>query len=387
MDFRLPQEIELVRDTAREVVDNEIGPRASTVDREERFSRENWKRLAEIGFLGFLIPEEFGGTATPDAPNALALTVALEEINRGCAATGVAMSVQNSLIGGPIVRFGTEEQKARHLPAIAKGDCIGAYALTEPGHGSDAAGIETRAERRGDRYVLNGRKAWITNAPVAGLVIVFATVDPARRSKGITAFLVDAGTKGFRVGPKERKLGIRGAETAEIVLEDCEAPVESRLGDEGDGFRIALSTLDGGRIGIAAQAIGIAQACLDASRRYAVERTQFGKPIAEYQPIQWKIARMGVGIEASRLLARRAATLRDRGEPHTIEAAMAKLHASQVANTAATDAVQIHGGAGYCCEFPVERYFRDAKITEIYEGTSEVQHLVIGRELLKEVTP
>ena len=382
MEFTLPDEIALIRDTAHEFSSKVLGPAAKELDRDETFPHRHWDKLADLGFFGFLIPEEFGGSARPDLLNTLALTVALEELNAGCAATGVTASVQNSLVSGPIVHYGTEEQKRKYLPRLASGGCIGAYALTEPEHGSDAGALETRAIRSGDRYILNGTKAWITNGTVAGLFVVFATVDPSRRSKGISAFLVESNTPGIRVGKKERKMGIRAAESAELSFEDCEVPAENRLGDEGQGFRMALATLNGGRIGIAAQAIGIARASLDAARNYALEREQFGKPIAAFQPIRWKIADMAAGIDAARLLAWRAATLRDRNERHTKEAAMAKLYASELANKAASDAVQIHGGAGYCCDFPVERYFRDAKITEIYEGTSEIQRLVVAREVL-----
>jgi alkylation response protein AidB-like acyl-CoA dehydrogenase len=380
MDFAFDEDQRMIQQAAREFAARELAPAAQALDRAERFPRERLGRLAELGFLGLLAPARFGGTELGD----LALFLVLEELNRACAATGVAVSVHNSLVCGPLVRHGTAAQQERYLPELVRGERIGAYALTEPEHGSDAAAIETRAERRGDRYVLNGRKAWITNAPFAGLVVVFATLDPARRGKGITAFLVEPSWPGFAVGRHERKMGIRGCETAEVVLEDVEVPVDNRLGAEGEGFKLALDALNAGRIGIAAQGIGIAGAALEASRRYARERRQFGRPIAEFQAVQWKLARMALGIESARLLALRAAWRRDRGMSHTQEAAMAKLSASEVANAAATDAVQIHGGAGYCCDFPVERYFRDAKITEIYEGTSEIQHLVIARGVLEE---
>lgn len=380
MEFNLTDEEQLIRDTARDYAARHIAPRAREADRQEAMPRENLSGLAELGFLGFLVPEQYGGSALGNR----ALCLALEEINRACASTGVALSVHNSLVAGPLVKFGNEEQKERYLPEMVKGERIGAYALTEPAHGSDAVSIQSRVERRGDRYILNGRKAWITNGTFAGLVIVFATLDPALRSKGITAFLVDPASEGFTVGKKELKMGIRASETTELVFEDVEIPVENRLGEEGQGFKIAMDTLNGGRIGIAAQAIGIARACLEDSRDYALEREQFGQKIGEFQPIQWKIADMAVGIESARLLAHKAAWLRDTGQDHTRAAAMAKLRASEVANRAASDAVQIHGGAGYCMEFAVERYFRDAKITEIYEGTSEIQRVVIARDVLAE---
>ncbi len=379
MDFDLPEELLLLQKTAREFAEAELAPHAARLDREECFSREHWRKLAAMGFLGVLIPESYGGAGL----NVLGLTVILEELNRACASTGVTVSVHNSLAAGPILKHGTEAQKAKYLPRLASGEIMGAYAITEPDCGSDAVALKTRATRQGGGYVLRGRKAWITNGASAGVVLVFATLDPALRSKGITAFLVESGSRGFSVGKHEKKLGIRGSETVELVLDDVEVPAENRLGEERAGFRIAMDTLDGGRIGIAAQAIGIAQASLDASIRYARERKQFGRPLAEFQAIQWKIADMGTEIEAARLLAYRAAFLRDLGLAHSRQASMAKLFASEAANRAATEAVQIHGGAGYCMEYPVERYFRDAKVTEIYEGTSEIQRIVISRGLLE----
>ena len=379
MDFDLSEEELLIQETARQVARDFIAPAAGKIDREERFPEEHWQRLASLGFLGFLVPPEFGGTGMGN----LALILALEEINRVCASTGVALSVHNSLVNAPLVKFGTDAQKKRYLPRLASGEWIGAYALTEPGHGSDAAALETRAEKRGDHYVLNGTKCWVTNGVSAKAAITFASVDRALGKNGITAFIVEADSKGFSVGRREKKLGIRGSETVELVFENVEVPEENRLGREGEGFHIALNALDGGRIGIAAQATGIIAACLDASTRYARERQQFGKSISEFQPIRWKIANMAVDLEAARLLVRRAARLRDSGRPHTTEASTAKLFASEAANRAATQAVQIHGGAGYCKDFPVERYYRDAKVTEIYEGTSEIQRLVIARNVLR----
>ena len=379
MDHDLTEEQRLLQRTARDFADAVLKPAAARLDREERFPHEHWKPLADLGFLGLLIPEEHGGAGLGN----FALALVLEELNRACASTGVTASVQNSLVGGPIVRFGTEAQKRKYLPRLATGELVGAYAITEPGHGSDAGAIETTAVRKGDRYLLNGRKAWITSGATAGVVIVFATADRSLGSKGITAFLVEKGSRGFSAGKHEKKLGIRGSETVELVLEDVEVPAENVLGEAGKGFKLALNTLDGGRIGIAAQATGIIAASLDDSVKYARERKQFGKAIGEFQAIQWKIANMAVDLDASRLLTRRAAWLRDAGKPHTKEASVAKLFASEAANRAATQAVQIHGGAGYCKDFAVERYYRDAKITEIYEGTSEIQRLVIARNLLE----
>lgn len=379
MDFELTDEQRLVRETARDFADRVLKPAAARLDREERFPLEHWKPLAELGFFGFLIPEEYGGTGLGN----VALSLALEEINRACASTGVTVSVQNSLVGGPIVKHGTEAQKRKYLPRIASGELICAYGMTEPGHGSDAAGMETTATRRGDRYFLTGRKAWITSGASAGLLIIFATVDRSLGAKGITAFLVEKGAKGLSVGKHEKKLGIRGSETVELELDEVEVPAENVLGEAGKGFRLALNTLDGGRIGIASQAMGILAACLEESLKYARERKQFGKPIAEFQPIQWKLTNMAVDLEASRWLTWRAAWLRDLKKPHSKEASMAKLFASEAANRAATEAVQIHGGAGYLKDFPVERYYRDAKVTEIYEGTSEIQRIVIARSVLE----
>ena len=374
----LDEDLQLLQKTAREFADGVLAPAAARVDREERPAWENWKAIADMGFLGFLVPEEHGGTGLGN----LALAVVLEEINRACASTGVAVSVQNSLIAGPLVKYGTDAQKRKYLPRLVGGDLIGAYAISEPEHGSDAAALETRAEKKGAAYILDGRKAWITNGASAGLIIVFATVDRTLGAKGITAFLVDAKTPGISVGKHEKKLGIRGSETVEIVFENVEVPADAVLSSVGSGFRLAMDTLDGGRIGIAAQATGILAACLNDSVQYSKERRQFGKPIADFQPIQWKIAAMGLDLEMARLLVRQAASLRDAGVPHSRQASMAKLHASEAANRAATQAVQIHGGAGYLKDFAVERYYRDAKITEIYEGTSEIQRLVIARSLL-----
>jgi butyryl-CoA dehydrogenase len=378
MDFDLSEEHLLLQQGARDFADRVLKPAASRIDRDESFPVEHWKALTEAGFLGILIPEEHGGSGLGN----LALAVVLEELNRACASTGVTVSVHNSLVGGPIVRFGTEEQKRRFLPRLAQGEAMGAYAITEPGHGSDAGAIETLAVARGNGFVLTGRKAWITNGASAGLFLVFATTDRSLGPKGISAFLVEKGSKGLSVGKREKKLGIRGSETVELILDDVAVPRENVLGELGKGYSLMLSTLDGGRIGIAAQASGIIAACLEDSRKYSMERVQFGKPIAEFQAIRWKIANMALDLDAARLLTRRAAWLRDAGRPHSVEASMAKLFSSEAANRAATQAVQIHGGAGYCKDFEVERYYRDAKITEIYEGTSEIQRLVIARSLL-----
>jgi butyryl-CoA dehydrogenase len=380
MNFELSPEQTLIRDTARELAAREIAPAAAEIDRSHTFPRQIFTRLGELGLLGIMLPEKFGGAGS----GALSYAVALEEIARGCASTAVAMSVQSSLVAAPILNEGDDAQRARWLPDLAAGKAIGCFALSEPEAGSDAKAQRTRAVRDGDRWVLNGTKNFITNGPVADLAIVLANTDPAKGSRGITAFLVPTKTPGLSFGPPDDKLGIRGAPSAQLFLADCAVGDDARLGPEGDGFKIALRTLDGGRIGIAAQALGIARAAFEDAVRYARERKTFGQPIAEHQAIQFKLADMRTEIEAARMLLWRAATKKDAGGAYSTDAAMAKLFASEVANRAAKEAVQIFGGYGYLRDFPAERHFRDAKITEIYEGTSEIQRLVIASALLKE---
>ena len=374
MDFALSEELELVRQTARDFAEREVAPTAAARDREHRFPMEEFRKAAELGFTGLLIPGEYGGVEL----GTLAQSVVVEEISRACASMGVTLAVHNGLTTGPIVRFGTPEQKAHCLPRLASGEWLGAYALSEAGAGSDAAALRCKARRDGDDWILEGAKLWITSGAQADLIIVFALAP-----EGITAFLVETASPGFTVGKVEEKLGIRSSSTVEIMLDGVRVPGDMLLGEAGKGLHIAFNTLDGGRIGIAAQSNGITQACLDASLKYAGEREQFGRTIGRFQAVQWKLAEMSAMLEASRLLTRMAASLRDRGEPCTRAAAQAKLVASQLCNRAAEDAVQIHGGAGYTTEFPVERYFRDARITEIYEGTTEVQRIVIARDLLR----
>jgi butyryl-CoA dehydrogenase len=380
MDLELTPEQKLIRDTARDFATNEIAPKAAEIDREHRFPREIVARMGELGLLGIVVPEKWGG----GGGDTLSYTLALEEISRACASTGVIMSVQSSLVSDPILAFGSDEQKQRWLPALASGKVLGCFALSEPEAGSDAAAQRTTAVRKGDRWVLNGTKNFITNAPVAGVMVLFAASDPAKGGKGITAFLVPMDAPGVKVGPPDDKLGIRGALSAQVFLDDCALPEEARLGAVGDGFKIAMRTLDGGRIGIAAQAVGIARAAFEDATRYALERKTFGQPIADHQAIQFKLADMCTEIDGARLLTWRAAVQKDRGVRHTTESSMAKLFASDVANRVAREAVQVFGGYGYLTDFPVERHFRDAKITEIYEGTSEIQRLVIASSLLKE---
>ncbi len=375
----LTEEHRLIRDAAREFAQEVIAPVAAKYDQEERFPLETVRKMGEMGFMGIEVPEKYGGAGM----DTLAYVLALEEISKVDAAHGTIMSVNNSLFNHAIMTFGTEEQKRKYVVPVASGQAIGAYALTEPTSGSDAANMRTRAERKGDVYVLNGRKAWITNGTVADYFIVFAVTDPEKGHRGITAFIVEGDWPGFVRGKQEEKLGIRASATCELSFDNVEIPVENRLGEEGQGFKIAMAVLDAGRIGIAAQALGIAEAAYEASRQYVQERRAFGKPIGEFQGTGFKIADMKMRIEAARSLAYNAALAKERakatGERYTLEASMAKLFASETAMFCAWAAVQIHGGMGYSRELPVERYFRDAKITEIYEGTSEIQRLVIAR--------
>jgi butyryl-CoA dehydrogenase len=378
--FDLSEEERMIQQTAREFAEAEIAPVAGENDEKARFPRDVVKKLGELGFMGMIVPEKYGGSGLTN----FCLVLALEEINRVCASTGVTMSVQNSLVCSPILKYASDEMKDKYLPKLATGEWLGAYALSEAEAGTDAASIQARGVKDGEYFVFNGTKSWITTGADADVFVVMVKTDPAQRAKGISTFLVDRGAKGFSVGKKEDKLGLRASSTTELIFEDCRVPAKNMLGAEGEGFKIALATLDGGRIGIGTQAVGIARACLEESVKYAGEREQFGKKIGEFQAIQWKIADMATQIDAARLLVYRASRLRDKNLPHTKEAAMAKLFASEVANRVARDAVQIHGGAGYLKDFPVERYYRDARITEIYEGTSEVQRIVISRAYLQQ---
>ena len=375
----LTNEQRMIQETAREFAENEIAPVADRHNREGKLPLDLVKRLGKMGFLGMTVPEEHGGT---NAGN-LALVLALEEINRACASIGVTMSVQNSLVNAPLTHWANDDIKRRYLPKLATGEYLGAYALSEPGSGSDAAGLVTSAVRDGNYFVFNGTKNFITTGAEADIVLVMARTDTTHKTRGITAFVVESGYKGYHVGKKEEKLGLRASSTVQLVFEDMRVPAANVVGEVGSGFKIAMHTLDGGRIGIAAQAVGIAQACLEASVKYAGEREAFDQPIGKFQAVQFKIADMATRIEAARLLVYNAARLKDENKPHGKEAAMAKLFASEIANSAAREAVQIHGGAGYLEDFPVERYFRDARITEIYEGTSEIQRIVIARHVLK----
>ncbi len=366
-----------VRDFARQ----EIAPLAAQIDQADEFPAGLIRKMGELGWMGMLAPREYGG----GGGGAMAFALAVEQIAHASAAVSVIISAHSGLACWPINTFGTAAQKQRYLPALAQGRTLGAYSLTEPNAGSDAAGIESRAVRDGDDYVLNGRKLFVSNGSVAGVFIVFASTDRSAGARGISAFLVEKGTPGFTPGQPLRKLGMHGSPTAELVLEDVRVPVTNRLGEEGQGFRIAMQVLELGRILVGAQATGIAQAALDASLDYAAQREQFGKPIAEFQAVAWMLADMQVQIHASRLMTYAAARLHDAGKPSTMAASSAKVFGAETAMMAASNAIQIHGGYGYIEDFPVERLLRDAKITEIYDGTSEIQRLVIARELLKTV--
>jgi butyryl-CoA dehydrogenase len=383
MDLNLTEEQKLIQEKAREFARKELEPIASKLDELGKPPIEQFRKLGELGFLGFMVPEEYGGSKT----DTVSYVLVIEELSRACASTGIMVAIQNSLVCQPIALFGTEEQKRRYLPGLASGKAIGAFALTEPEAGSDAASIRTRAVRDGDYYVISGLKHFITNGSIADVVIVFATVDPSLRHKGITAFIVEKGTPGFRPGREENKMGIRATNTSELIFEECRVPASNRLGQEGEGFKIALMMLDSGRIGVAAQAVGIARRAYEEALKYAKSRQQFGQPIAQFQAIQWMLVDMATRIEAARLLTIKAALKKDAGERYTKEAAMAKLFASETAVWVTDRAIQIHGGYGYMKEYVVERLYRDAKITEIYEGTNEIQRLVIANQILQESLP
>lgn len=377
----LSEEQRMVQNTAKEFTANEIKPVAAINDKEHKFPKDIVDKLGSLGFMGMSVPEQYGGSGL----DFFSYILALEEICKGCASTGTIMSVNNSLVCGPLKTFGSEDQKSTFLRELASGNKLGCFMLSEPEAGSDAASMKTTAKLESDHYILNGTKSWITNGAEADIAIVFATTDKNLKHKGVSAFIVDMKSEGVSVGKLEDKLGIRATSTAQIFFEDCKVPKENLLGEAGDGFKIALHTLDGGRIGIAAQAVGIAQAALEESARYANERKAFGKAISNFQGLQFMIADMATKVEASRLLVWQAAMMKDRGAKYSKQSAMAKLFAAETAMWVTTKAIQIHGGYGYTTDYPVERYFRDAKITEIYEGTSEIQRIVIARETLKEI--
>jgi butyryl-CoA dehydrogenase len=379
LDLQLTEDQLLLQKTVREFAEAEVRPRARELDETGHFPHDLFAKAAEIGLTGVALPEAEGGAGFDH----ISYAIVIEEISRCCASTGVILSVQNSLYCDPIHRYGTDEQKKRFLQPFARGEKIGCYALTEPQAGSNAAALQTRAVRRADAYVLNGTKAWITNGGAADAAIVYVNTDPAKGEKGITAVVVEKGTPGFGVGKEEKKLGISATACCELVFNDCEVPIGNRIGNEGEGYKVALSTLDGGRIGIAAQATGIAQGAFEAALKYAKERLAFGHPISDFQAIQFMLADMATEIDAARLLMRNAAWKQDTGARFSMDAAMAKLFASEMATRVAHKAIQIHGGNGYSREYTVERAYRDARITEIYEGTSEIQRLVISSWALK----
>ena len=381
MEFNVPKTHELFRQMIREFVENEVKPIAAEVDEEERFPIETVEKMAKIGIMGIPIPKEYGGAGGDN----LMYAMAVEELSKACATTGVIVSAHTSLGTWPILKFGNEKQKQKYLPKMASGEWIGAFGLTEPNAGTDAAGQQTMAVQDPEtgEWILNGAKIFITNAGYAHVYVVFAMTDKSKGLKGISAFIVEAGTPGFSIGKKEMKLGIRGSATCELIFENCRIPKENLLGDKGKGFKIAMMTLDGGRIGIASQALGIAAGALEEAINYAKERKQFGRSLAQFQNTQFQIANLDVKVEAARLLVYKAAWRESNNLPYSLDAARAKLFAAETAMEVTTKAVQIFGGYGYTREYPVERMMRDAKITEIYEGTSEVQRMVIAANVIK----
>ncbi len=379
MQFEFNEQQRMIRDMARDFATREIAPFAAEFDEQEKFPADVVRKMGELGFMGMNVPEQYGGAGL----DSLCYTLAMEEISKACASCGVIMSVNNSLVCWPLETYGNEDQLVRFLTPLAKGEKLGAYCLSEPGAGTDAAAQSTTAKRDGDDWVINGMKNFITNGAHADILIVFAQTDPELKYKGIRAFIVEKEAEGFSVIRKEEKMGIRGSDTAQLAFDNVRVPDSQVLGPEGSGFKVAMSTLDGGRIGIAAQALGISAAAYEAAVAYSKEREQFGRPICKFQAIQWKIADMATRLDASRLLTYRAAWAKDQGGRYSEESAMAKLFASETSHFITNEAVQIFGGNGYSKEYPVERHFRDAKITEIYEGTSEAQRMVISSMELK----
>ena len=379
MDFKLSEQQEMIQTVFRKFAEKEVDPIAAEIDETCEFPKENVRKMAEADMMGIPFPQEYGGAGA----DTLSYIIGVEELSYRCATHGVILSAHTSLGAHPIYKYGNEEQKEKYLKPLAKGDKLGAFGLTEPNAGTDAASQDTTAELDGDEYILNGNKVFITNAGEADVFNIMAMTDKSKGTRGISAFIVERDTPGFTVGKKEDKMGINASDTRELIFRDCRIPKENLLGKEGMGFKIAMETLDGGRIGIAAQALGIAQRALDETVKYVKEREQFGRPIGKFQGLQWYIAEMATKVESARLLVYKAALTKDAGEPFSTAAAMAKLKASETAMEVATKAVQIFGGYGYMKEYPMERLMRDAKITEIYEGTSEVQKMVIAGSLLR----
>ena len=378
MSFELTEEQKMIRAMVREFARTEILPTAAQRDRTKEFPRENLRKMGELGLLGMNVPAEYNGAGV----DTVSYSVALQEVAYACASTAVIMSVHNSVACGPIYLFGSDYLKENYLKPLAAGKMIGSFAVTEPGAGSDLASQKTRAVKDGNSYVINGNKVLITTGKNSNVTVVTAYTSKEKKHRGISAFVVEKGTPGFSVGKEEEKMGLCASDTVELIFEDCRVPKENLLGKEGDGFVIAMASLDGGRIGIASQSVGLAQACLDAAVTYAKERIQFGKPIAQFQAIRWMIADMATEIDAARLLTFNAAAMRDRRENFSAAASMAKVFASEMANQVAYRALQIHGGYGYIKDFPVERYYRDARVLTLYEGTSEIQRTVISNHIL-----
>jgi butyryl-CoA dehydrogenase len=380
MSFRLTEEQLMIQSMVRDLAREEFAPRAMERDQKKLFPAENFKKLAELGLMGMMVPPEFGGSGA----DTVSYVLALAEVAYACASTAVVMSVHNSIVCESLNKYGTAAQKEKFLKPLAAGAMIGAFALTEPNAGSDPARQATRAVRDGNSYVLNGTKRFTTTGKNAGLIIVTAKTDESKAHRGISAFLVEQGAKGLKPGPLEDKMGLRASDTCDLILDDCRVPVDQLLGSEGDGFLVAMTGLDCGRIGIAAQSVGVARAALDAAVNYTQQREQFGQKIAKFQGIRWMIADMATEIEAARLLMLSAAQMKDHGENYTLQASMAKLYASEMVNRITAQAVQLHGGYGFTKEYAVERYYRDARVFTIYEGTSEIQRIVISNHILKD---
>jgi len=380
MSFKLTEEQLMIQSMVRDLARSEFAPKAMERDKTKEFPAENLAKLGELGLMGMMIPPEYGGSGA----DTVSYVLALAEVAYACASTAVVMSVHNSIVCESILKYGTDDQKAKYLKQMASGEMIGAFALTEPNAGSDPARQTTRAVFEGDSYVLNGTKRFTTTGKNAGIIIVTAKTDEQARHKGISAFLIEQGTPGLKVGPLEDKMGLRASDTADLIIEDCRIPAANRLGNEGDGFLIAMTGLDGGRIGIAAQSVGVATAAFDAAVHYSREREQFGQSISKFQGLRWMIADMATEIEAARLMMLSAAEMKDNKENYTLQASMAKLFASEMVNRITAKAIQIHGGYGFTKEYPVERFYRDARVFTIYEGTSEIQRIVISNQVLKD---
>ncbi|MCK5037922.1 MAG: acyl-CoA dehydrogenase [Thermoplasmata archaeon] len=380
MDFNLTKEQEMVRTMARRFAEEEVKPIAHDIDQSGEFPWEVLKKMGKLNLMGLAVPKEYGGAGV----DSISYAIVIEEIAKVCASTSVILAVHNSVCCYPIYKFGTPEQKEKFLKPLARGEKLGAFALTEPSAGSDAGAVRTMAVLDGDEYVINGDKIFITSGCEADIALIMATTDPSKGTRGLVTFIIEKGTPGYTYGTVEDKMGVRASATSELVFENCRIPKENILGKEGEGFKIGMATLDGGRVGIAAQALGIAEGALEESVKYAKEREQFGKPIGRFQAIQWMLADMSTKIEAARYLVYHAAFLKDQGARFSKESAMAKLYASKIAREVTSDAVQIHGGYGYIKDYAVERMYREAKITEIYEGTSEIQKIVIAGQLLRE---